>query len=196
MSSGSSKRSPRRSRRPRSWAFHSSHLEDPVLAPEHLDAWLTWAPGRAWTRSSSSSARSPDTGTGLAAIRLGLDNPRLEGLDSRIRLISHRSFGFQTQWPLIALVYLCRGGIPSDYPDDLHPQTDRGAALLVRQVCVILIPAEKYLQLAEGGHLSLRSSARLRTSSWAEPAFTFIGNVTVTLKAPDRPTRNEVRRIR
>jgi len=43
----------------------------------------------------------------LKAIRLGLNNGRLEGLNSRIRLISHRSFGFHSADPLIALVYLC-----------------------------------------------------------------------------------------
>jgi transposase len=43
----------------------------------------------------------------LAAIRLGLNNGRLEGLNSRIRLISHRSFGFHSPDPLVALVYLC-----------------------------------------------------------------------------------------
>ena len=43
----------------------------------------------------------------LAAIRLGLNNGRLEGLNIRIRLISHRSFGFHSASPLIALAYLC-----------------------------------------------------------------------------------------
>ncbi|HYN52661.1 MAG TPA: transposase, partial [Thermoleophilaceae bacterium] len=35
----------------------------------------------------------------LAAIRLGLSNGRLEGLNSRIRHISHRSFGFHSATP-------------------------------------------------------------------------------------------------
>ena len=52
----------------------------------------------------------------LAAIRLGLSNGRLEGLNSRIRLISHRSFGFHSAAPLIALVYLCCTGILIDLP--------------------------------------------------------------------------------
>jgi MinD-like ATPase involved in chromosome partitioning or flagellar assembly len=47
----------------------------------------------------------------LAAIRLGLSNARLGGLNSKIRLISHRSFGFHSAAPLIALIYLCCGGI-------------------------------------------------------------------------------------
>jgi transposase len=43
----------------------------------------------------------------LAAIRLGLSDGRLEGLNSKIRLLSHRSFGFHSPNPLIALIYLC-----------------------------------------------------------------------------------------
>ena len=49
---------------------------------------------------------------GLVAIGCG----RLEGLNSRIRLISHRSFGLHSAGPLIALVYLCCTGIHIDLP--------------------------------------------------------------------------------
>ena len=87
-------------------------LERPALADAHLDAWLSWA---------SRSKLEPFVGLArtirqhrqgiLAAIRLGLTNGRLEGLNSRIRLISHRSFGFHSAAPLIALVYLCCSGI-------------------------------------------------------------------------------------
>ena len=52
----------------------------------------------------------------LAAIRLGLSNGRLGGLNSKIRLISHRSFGFHSADALIALVYLCCTGIAIDLP--------------------------------------------------------------------------------
>ncbi len=93
------------------------HLEDPTLAPEHLDAWLAWA-----SRSRlapfiklARTIRRHRAGI-LAAIRLGLSNGRLEGLNSRIRLISHRSFGFHSASPLIALVYLCCAGIVIDLP--------------------------------------------------------------------------------
>ena len=37
-------------------------------------------------------------------------------LNSRIRLISHRSFGFHSAAPLIALVYLCCAGVTIDLP--------------------------------------------------------------------------------
>ena len=92
-------------------------LDDPRLAPAHLDAWLAWA-----TRSRlvpfvklARTIRRHRAGI-LAAIRLGLSNGRLEGLNSRIRLISHRSFGFHSAAPLIALVYLCCAGITIELP--------------------------------------------------------------------------------
>jgi transposase len=84
------------------------HLEDPALAPAHLDAWLAWA-SRSRLQPFIRLARTIRRHRAgiLAAIRLGLSNGRLEGLNSRIRLISHRSFGFHSAAPLIALVYLC-----------------------------------------------------------------------------------------
>jgi transposase len=92
-------------------------LDDPTLAPAHLDAWLTWA-SRSRLRPFIRLARTirrHRTGI-LTAIRLGLTNGRLEGLNSRIRLISHRSFGFHSADPLIALVYLCCTGITIELP--------------------------------------------------------------------------------
>jgi transposase len=93
------------------------HLPAPALAPAHLDAWLAWA---------SRSRLRPFVGLGrtlrahrdgiLAAIELGLSNGRLEGLNSKIRLISHRSFGFHSADALIALVYLCCTGIDIELP--------------------------------------------------------------------------------
>ncbi len=84
------------------------HLDDRTLAPAHLDSWLSWASRsrlEPFTKLARTIRRHRD-GI-LAAIRLGLSNGRLEGLNSRIRLISHRSFGFHSAQPLIALVYLC-----------------------------------------------------------------------------------------
>jgi hypothetical protein len=75
-------------------------------------------------RSSASPAPSADTATGSSPpSRLGLNNGRLDGLDSCIRLISHRSFGF-TQPPRHRhrLPLLHRHPHPSR--DDFHPQTE------------------------------------------------------------------------
>jgi transposase len=92
-------------------------LDDPRLAPAHLDAWLAWA-SRAKLDPFIKLARTIRQHRDgiLAAIRLGLNNGRLEGLNSRIRLISHRSFGFHSAQPLIALIYLCCAGITIDLP--------------------------------------------------------------------------------
>jgi transposase len=93
------------------------HLDDPALAPAHLDAWLAWASRsrlKPFLRLARTIRRHRD-GI-IAAIRLGLSNGRVEGLNSRIRLISHRSFGFHTADPLIALVYLCCSGLTIELP--------------------------------------------------------------------------------
>ena len=93
------------------------HLPDPPLAPAHLDAWLAWAaPSRLkpFTRLARTLRAHLD---GIpAAIRLGLPNGRLEGLNSKIRLISRRAFGFHSADPLIALFYLCCAGITIRLP--------------------------------------------------------------------------------
>ena len=105
------------------------HLPDPALAPAHLDAWLAWASRSRLTPfvRLARTLRAHRDGI-LAAIRLGLSNGRLEGLNSKIRLISHRAFGFHSADALIALVYLCCTGITSSCRDELHPQLDRSTA--------------------------------------------------------------------
>jgi len=88
------------------------HLEDPGLAPAHLDAWLAWA-SRSKLKPFVKLARTLRARRDgiLAAIRLGLSNGRMEGLNSKVRLLSHRSFGFHGPTPLIALIYLCCTGL-------------------------------------------------------------------------------------
>jgi transposase len=92
-------------------------LERPASAPAHLEAWLAWA-SRSKLEPFVKLARTIRLHRHgiLAAIRLHLTNARLEGLNSRIRLISHRSFGFHSAAPLIALVYLCCSGITIELP--------------------------------------------------------------------------------
>lgn len=88
------------------------HLDDPAQAPAHLDAWLAWAARsklKPFIRLARTLRRYRD-GI-LAAIALGITNARLEGLHSKVRLLSHRSFGFHSAAPLIALIYLCCAGI-------------------------------------------------------------------------------------
>jgi DNA-binding transcriptional ArsR family regulator len=47
---------------------------------------------------------------------VGSERPGLLGLLLRIRLISHRSFGFHSADPIIALVYLCCTRITINLP--------------------------------------------------------------------------------
>ncbi len=93
------------------------HLDDPADAEAHLDAWLAWASRsrlRPFVRLARTIRRYRD-GI-LAAVTLGLTNARLEGLHSKVRLLSHRSFGFHSAAPLIALIYLCCAGITINPP--------------------------------------------------------------------------------
>jgi len=87
-------------------------LDDPANAPAHLDAWVTWAKHsklKPFVRLARTIRRYRD-GI-LAAIQLRLTNARLEGLHNKIRLLSHRSYGFHSPQALIALIYLCASGI-------------------------------------------------------------------------------------
>ncbi len=64
-------------------------------AAERLDAWLAWA-SRSRLKPFVKLARTirqhkPGV---LAAIELGISNGRLEALNSKVRLISHRAYGF------------------------------------------------------------------------------------------------------
>ncbi|MBI4259168.1 MAG: transposase [Actinobacteria bacterium] len=47
----------------------------------------------------------------LKAIELGLSNSKLEGLNSKIRVINHRGYGHHSAEALIAMIMLCCGGI-------------------------------------------------------------------------------------
>jgi transposase len=92
-------------------------LRRPTDAPEHLDWWLAWA-----CRSRipafvalSKTVRSNRTRI-LAAVELGLSNSKLEGLNSKIRLINHRGYGHHSAAAIIAMIYLCCGGITITLP--------------------------------------------------------------------------------
>jgi transposase len=54
----------------------------------------------------------------LAAIKLGLSNSKLEGLNSKIRLINHRGYGHHSAAALIAMIYLCCGEITVQLPTE------------------------------------------------------------------------------
>lgn len=86
-------------------------------AAERLNAWLAWA-SRSRLRPFVKLARTIRTHKQgvLAAIQLGISNGRLEALNSRARLISHRAHGFHSPDALIAIVYLCCAGVQIELP--------------------------------------------------------------------------------
>jgi len=86
-------------------------------AVERLEAWLAWA-SRSRLKPFVKLARTirkHKQGV-LAAIEIGLSNGRLEALNSKVRLLSHRAYGFHSANALIAMIYLCCGGIQIALP--------------------------------------------------------------------------------
>ena len=98
-------------------------------APERLDAWLAWA-SRSRLKPFVKLARTirqHKQGV-LAAIELGLSNGRLEALNSKVRLLSHRAYGFHSsRCPDRDDLPLLRRH-PDRAPSPMnHPQTERRA---------------------------------------------------------------------
>ncbi len=86
-------------------------------AADRLDAWLAWA-SRSRLKPFIKLARTlrkHKSGL-LAAIELNLSNGRLEALNSKVRLISHRAYGFHSANALIAMIYLSCSGIQIALP--------------------------------------------------------------------------------
>jgi transposase len=91
----------------------------PADAPAHLKWWLAWAsrcriPAFVRLAKTIRSNRQRI----LAAIELGYSNSKLEGLNSKIRLINHRGYGHHSSAAVIAMIYLCCGGITVELPTD------------------------------------------------------------------------------
>jgi len=84
-------------------------------ANELLSRWWSWAQRSRLAPfvTMARTIRQHREGT-LAAIRLGINNGRIEGLNNRVRLIVRRGFGFHTATAALALVILSCG------PTELH----------------------------------------------------------------------------
>jgi transposase len=92
-------------------------LADPADAPRHLDWWLAWAcRSRIPAFVALSKTLRANRDRILAAVELGLSNSKLEGLNSKIRLINHRGYGHHSATAIIAMIYLCCGGITVELP--------------------------------------------------------------------------------
>ena len=86
-------------------------------AVERLEAWLAWA-SRSRLKPFVKLARTicKHKAGVLAAVELGISNGRLEALNSKVRLLSHRAYGFHSADALIAMIYLCCAGIQIPLP--------------------------------------------------------------------------------
>jgi len=86
-------------------------------AAELLERWLIWA-RRCRLRPFVKLAKTiTDQKAGiLAAINNGLSNARVEAINTQIRLITRRAFGFHTPEALIALAMLSLGGLCPPLP--------------------------------------------------------------------------------
>ena len=106
----------------RSWQLKEGmrdlyRLADPADAPRHLAWWLNWA-SHSQIPSFVATAKTIRTNRDriLAAVELNLSNSKLEGLNSKIRLINHRGYGHHSATAIIAMIYLCCGGLNIELP--------------------------------------------------------------------------------
>ena len=100
-------------------------------ARDRLDAWLAWA-SRSRLKPFVKLARTirKHKAGALAAVELGISNGRLEAQNSKVRLLSHRAYGFHSANALIAMIYLLLRRHPNRAPSPIsHPQTERRASL-------------------------------------------------------------------
>lgn len=111
----------------------------------HHDVWLAWTlkedlrdfyavvePDKArryltrWIKKATTSGLVPMINLAkmvsnhfegiVTAVELGLSNARLEGTNAKVRLIQRRGYGHHSPDSLIAMIYLCLGGITIQLP--------------------------------------------------------------------------------
>ena len=77
-----------------------------------LDAWLAWARRCRLTPFVKLAKTITEQRPGIeAAIKHGLSNARIEQVNTQLRLITRRAYGFRTPQALIALAILSLGGL-------------------------------------------------------------------------------------
>src|SRR5205823_4776349 len=91
------------------------------VAHEHaialLDAWLAWARLCRLAPFVKLAKTITEQRPGIeAAIRHGLSNARVEQVNTQIRLITRRGFGFHSPHAVIALAMLSLGGLCPPLP--------------------------------------------------------------------------------
>jgi len=86
---------------------------------ENLEAWTSWASRSRLAPFVRLGRTIREHARGICAfVQKRVTNARAEGINNKIRLLSHRAYGFHSAAPLIATVYLCCGGIR--LPQQLH----------------------------------------------------------------------------
>jgi transposase len=86
-------------------------------APALLDAWLAWARRSRLDPFVRLARTIADQRAGIeAAIHNGLSNARVEQLNTQLRLITRRAFGFHSPDAVIALAMLSLGGLCPPLP--------------------------------------------------------------------------------
>jgi transposase len=82
-----------------------------------LDGWLSWARRSRLAPFIKLAKTITAQRTGIeAAIRHGLSNARVEAINTQIRLITRRGFGFHSPHAVIALAMLTLGGLCPSLP--------------------------------------------------------------------------------
>ena len=90
---------------------------DPDEAIGVLDAWLKWARRCRLAPFVKLAKTIRDQRAGIeAAFRNGLSNARVEQINTQIRLITRRGFGYHSQQAVIALAMLSLGGLCPPLP--------------------------------------------------------------------------------
>src|SRR5690606_24453447 len=92
-------------------------IDDPDDADRRLGRWLSWA-SRSRLEPFVKVARTiREHRDGIRAyLRERLTNGIVEGINNKLRMIARRAFGFHSPQALIAMLFLCCGGIVLDPP--------------------------------------------------------------------------------
>jgi len=93
------------------------HSVEPAEARAHLKGWITAAlRSRIAPMQTLARRLRKHLDAVIAAVELGLSNSRLEGINTKIRVIQRRGYGHRNPDALTAMIYLCLGGIDVPLP--------------------------------------------------------------------------------
>ena len=92
-----------------------------IIEPDEAQAYLT-----GWIRRAANSTIRPMNTLArkiqnhfdgiVAAVQLGLSNSRSEGINTKIRVIQRRGYGYPNPTSLTAMIYLCCSGMKTSLP--------------------------------------------------------------------------------